>query len=99
MKLSTIVAARLLAALPATAIPAGSQQADRLVFAVVVTRHGVRSISKAPPQYDWADWQPVAPSYLTARGYRLMTYLGQYYRVYFGSNGIPISCETPNLYL
>ena len=99
MKLSTIVAALLLAALPATAIPAGSQQADRLVFAVVVTRHGVRSISKAPPQYDWADWQPVAASYLTARGYRLMTYLGQYYRVYFGSNGIPLSCTSPNVYL
>ncbi len=98
MKFSTIVAALLLAALPAAAIPA-QQQTDRLVFAVVVTRHGVRSISTTPAQYAWADWQPVAPSYLTARGYRLMTYLGQYYRLYFGSNGIPISCTAPNLYL
>lgn len=98
MKLSTIVAAVAIALLPAAAIPA-QPQSGRLVFAVVVTRHGVRSISKAPPQYSWADWQPVAPSYLTARGYRLMTYMGQFYRVYFGANGISLSCTAPNVYL
>lgn len=98
VKISTIVAASLLALLPAAAIPA-QPQSGRIAFAVVVTRHGVRSISKAPPQYSWADWQPVAPSYLTARGYRLMTYMGQFYRVYFGANGISLSCSPPNVYL
>ncbi|MBV8116810.1 MAG: hypothetical protein JOZ01_02465, partial [Candidatus Eremiobacteraeota bacterium] len=73
--------------------------AEKSVFAVVVTRHGVRSISKAPAQYSWADWSPVASSFLTARGYTLMTYLGQYYRVYFASRGIPVNCAANNAYI
>lgn len=98
MKVVRFVIAFLLAVIPLGS-SAAQQQAGRTVFAVVVTRHGVRSISKAPAQYSWADWQPVAPSYLTARGYRLMTYLGQYYRVYFDANGIPVSCTVPNVYV
>ena len=98
MRFWTVVAAVLAGLMPASAMPA-QPHSDRFVFAVVVTRHGVRSISKAPPEYSWADWQPVAPSYLTARGYRLMTYMGQFYRVYFDANGIPVTCATPNVYL
>lgn len=99
MRLSWVraTAAVLLAVIPMAATPAKTP--NRVVFAVVVTRHGLRSISSTPAQYSWADWQPVPPAYLTARGYQLMTYMGQFYRVYFGSLAIPVSCTTPNLYL
>ena len=99
MRLSLVraIAAALFAVIPMAAAP--GKAPNHVVFAVVVTRHGVRSITSTPPQYSWADWQPVAPGYLTARGYQLMTYMGKFYRVYFGSAGIPVSCRTPNIYL
>jgi 4-phytase/acid phosphatase len=63
------------------------------LFAVVVTRHGVRSLTREPAEYAWPDWSPVAPGFLTAHGYRLMTYLGRFYRGYFASLGIPLGCS------
>lgn len=95
-KLAPFIALFCLALAP---VHACAQGADKDVFAVVVTRHGVRSISTTPAQYSWADWQPVAPGFLSARGYSLMTYMGQFYRVYFAAHGIPISCGTPNVFV
>ncbi len=67
--------------------------AEKPVFAVVVTRHGVRAISKAPSQYVWADWTPLAPDTLTAHGYRLASYMGQFYRWYFTREGLAPRCR------
>lgn len=97
MRYLIVLTLLLAVAWPASAHAAPS--ANRDAFAVIVTRHGVRSISKAPPQYTWADWQPVAPSFLTARGYSLMTYMGQFYRVYLATHGLPVSCVSPNVYI
>jgi 4-phytase/acid phosphatase len=103
MKKTGAVIQRLLlvVALFASTVPcaARAQTRDRLLFAVVVTRHGVRSISKAPAQYEWAAWDPVPPSYLTARGYTLMTYEGAFYRVYFDTHGLSVNCATPNVFV
>jgi hypothetical protein len=80
-----------LCAIAAACAPA--RAADRTVFAVVMTRHGVRSFTKQS-QYAMADWSPVQPGFLTAHGYRLMTYMGRYYASYFASLGIPIGCSS-----
>ena len=69
------------------------------VFAVVMTRHGVRSFTHTPAAYTWPDWSPVAPGYLSAHGYRLMTYLGRYYRSYFNSIGLPMGCAAHGTYV
>lgn len=72
---------------------------EKMVFAVVVARHGVRSISKMPPQYAWADWAPVGKSELTAHGYRLATYMGQFYRGYFSHAGLPLQCRRQDAFV
>jgi 4-phytase / acid phosphatase len=69
------------------------------VFAVVMTRHGVRSFTHAPAAYTWLDWSPVAPGFLTAHGYKLITFLGRYYRQYFDSIGLPLRCESQGVYV
>lgn len=88
----------MLLSAPSVALPdpAGPGKA---IFAIVVTRHGVRSFTKPPPAYTWLDWSPVAPGFLTAHGYRLMTFLGQYYRHYFTSIGIPVNCASHGIYV
>jgi 4-phytase/acid phosphatase len=62
----------------------------KLKFAVVLSRHGVRSPTwklsdlneySAEP---WPDWG-VAPGNLTPRGGKLMTLFGSYYRLYFAA--------------
>ena len=68
-------------------------QKPRIIFAVIVTRHGVRSpissvealnsLSSAP----WPAWD-VAPGDLTPRGRKLMELFGSYYRSYFSSSGL-----------
>lgn len=66
--------------------PAGAQQPDaaaatpRPLFTVIVTRHGVRSISNTPENYEWPSWEPVKESFLTEHGYHLMTLMGDFYR-------------------
>lgn len=84
------------AALPATA---ATPQHGTAVFAVVMSRHGVRSFTHDPPGYAWPPWAPVAPGYLTAHGYRLMTLMGAYYRRFFASEGLPIACRSGGLYV
>ena len=58
----------------------------RLQFVVYLSRHGVRSPTKAPSQYNvysaapWPEWS-VPPGYLTPHGYTLMKLFGAYDRV------------------
>lgn len=66
-----------------------------LVFSVIVSRHGVRSITSTPPVYTWADWSPVKPGYLTKHGYDLITYLGAYYK----ANDAAIDCAKRNVFI
>jgi len=80
---------------------AGAAQptSGKLVFSVVIMRHGVRSFTKTPPQYSWPDWQPVAPGFLSEHGYREVTYLGAFYHRYFASRGLPFNCADGGTYV
>jgi 4-phytase / acid phosphatase len=49
------------------------------ILTVIVTRHGVRSFSSTPHNYDWSSWGEVEPSFLTNRGYDLMKQMGVFY--------------------
>jgi hypothetical protein len=49
------------------------------ILTVIVTRHGVRSFSSTPHNYDWPSWREVEPSFLTKRGYDLMKQMGVFY--------------------
>lgn len=61
--------------------------------AVLLSRHGVRSPTKANEEMDrhvatpWPIW-PVAPGFLTPRGAELMRLMGGYYRVLYGGRGL-----------
>jgi hypothetical protein len=67
--------------------------APKLMFTVILTRHGVRSPTWTLPvlnEYSaepWPDWG-VAPGKLTPRGRELMTLFGSYYRLYFAAAGL-----------
>ncbi len=93
-----ILLSALLLGAGAAATPAASDRGVP-VFAVVITRHGVRSFTKTPPVYTWPDWSPVAPGYLSAHGYTLISYLGRYYRRYFGAIGLPMGCNSRGTYV
>lgn len=89
----------LLAIAGASAALPAQTPGGRLVFSVVMTRHGVRSFTKAPPEYTWPDWQPVAPGFLSEHGYKEATYLGAFYRRYFASHGLPMGCANGGTYV
>lgn len=95
--MSTMLRSACLIALPC--LLAGTAPArpapERVVFSVVMMRHGVRSPSKpkGPQSYAWANWSPVAPDFLTRHGYRLATFVGRFYRSYFASLGTPLHCS------
>lgn len=62
--------------------PAGHEE---LIYAIYLTRHGVRSPTGTAAQYNqfssaqWPEWN-VPPGYLTAHGYELMRLFGGYDR-------------------
>jgi 4-phytase / acid phosphatase len=72
----------------------------KLSFAVILTRHGVRSpitgVEKlnAFSSEPWPEWG-VPSGDLTPQGRKLMELFGSYYRDYFSSNGLlaPTGCE------
>ena len=72
----------------------------KLVFAVILTRHGVRSPLTNSEQLNafssepWPEWG-VPSGNLTPQGRKLMEFFGSYYRDYFSSNGLlpPAGCE------
>lgn len=95
----TLIAwALLLIAASTTTLPAQTED-GKAIFAVVMTRHGVRSFTKAPQYYTWPDWSPVGPGFLSAHGYKLVTYLGAYYAKYFDSIGLPMNCSQRGTYV
>lgn len=70
-----------------------SSDDSTLQFALVFSRHGVRSPTKTNDAYNlyasqnFPDWS-VPPGYLTAHGAQLMTIMGSYYRQYFVQQGL-----------
>ncbi|MBV8167059.1 MAG: histidine-type phosphatase [Alphaproteobacteria bacterium] len=97
-----VIVAALLAG-PAAAeilpIPPGWQ----IERAILLSRHGVRSMLKSAEEMDrkvatpWPSW-PVPPGFLTPRGAELMRLMGRYYRVLYGGLGLVEAsrCPPPN---
>lgn len=83
-----------LAQLTAQANPQPSKTQDaELKFVVYLSRHGVRSPTGRPEQYNpysaapWPAWD-VPPGYLTAHGFELMKLFGAYDRMELASEGL-----------
>lgn len=84
----------LFASLPAQTVPSESpNSSEELRFVVYLSRHGVRSPTGQPDQYNtysvasWPDWD-VPPGYLTPHGFHLMELFGAYDRVQLASEGL-----------
>jgi 4-phytase/acid phosphatase len=82
------------ASMTAQTVPQASAGRNaELQYVVYVSRHGVRSPTGKPEQYNpysaalWPAWN-VAPGYLTAHGYRLMELFGAYDRMELASQGL-----------
>ena len=86
-----LVTAVLLAGTIGSIDAADSADASRQIFTVIVTRHGVRSVSHTPGDYDWPSWEPVEEGFLTEHGYQLMTLMGEFYGE--EAQGIPVDCD------
>ncbi len=74
-------------------VSAGQTPESDLKYALILTRHGVRSplrsqTSLGPYSAEaWPDWE-VAPGYLTPHGKMQMTLMGEYYRALFMHEGL-----------
>jgi 4-phytase/acid phosphatase len=70
-----------------------SLSSSELRLVIYVTRHGVRSPTNPPSQYNvyssapWPTWD-VPPGYLTKHGYQLMELFGAYDRLMFAKQGL-----------
>ena len=81
-------------------VPSSSNSAVKLKFVVYLSRHGVRSPTGMPEQYNpyslapWPAWD-VPPGHLTAHGYQLMKLFGAYDRMELAKDGLlrPSGCE------
>lgn len=79
--------------------PKSEEKDATLQFVVYLSRHGVRSPTAKPAQYNkfsaaaWPEWT-VSPGYLTAHGFKLMTSFGAYDRAQLSSLGLlaPSGC-------
>ena len=93
VKLLALVAIFAAATVTTAAAAGASGDVPRLRFAVILTRHGVRSPTwtaadlNAYSSEPWPDWG-VAPGNLTPHGNTLMTLFGSYYRMYFADAGL-----------
>ncbi len=75
---------------------------DELKFVIYLSRHGVRSPTALPAQYNtysaapWPEWN-VPPGNLTAHGFELMRIFGAYDREALAAKGLPLpqSCAEP----
>ena len=73
--------------------PTGTLPDADLKFVVYLSRHGVRSPTGRPEQYNpysaapWPAWD-VPPGYLTAHGFALMKLFGAYDRIELASQGL-----------
>jgi 4-phytase/acid phosphatase len=78
---------------PAASSAQQSSVDQELKYVVYLSRHGVRSPTGKPAQYDrysaapWPEWD-VPPGYLTAHGYNLMKLFGVYDRQFLASQGL-----------
>ena len=76
-----------------SATPSSSNASAELKFVVYLSRHGVRSPTGMPEQYNpysiapWPAWD-VPPGYLTAHGYQLMKLFGAYDRMELAKDGL-----------
>ncbi|MDR3764665.1 MAG: histidine-type phosphatase [Acidobacteriota bacterium] len=95
MKLRSLLIAVLLSLLcaPVVAQAGAEPQRSELKFVVYLSRHGVRSPTGKPEQYNpyskapWPEWS-VAPGLLTSHGYRLMEFFGAYDRQFLAGEGL-----------
>ena len=93
VKLLALIAILLAATVATAAAADAAGDIPRLRFAVILTRHGVRSPTwtatdlNAYSSEPWPDWG-VAPGNLTPHGNTLMTLFGSYYRMYFADAGL-----------
>lgn len=73
--------------------PQKAAEKDRLQFVVVLSRHGVRSPTGEPSQYEtwsraaWPTWD-VPPGYLTRHGYELIELFGAWDRAQLAREGL-----------
>ena len=92
-QLFALVAIFVTATTAIAATPNAAAGVPKLRFAVILTRHGIRSPTwtsedlNAYSSEPWPDWG-VAPGNLTPRGNTLMTLFGAYYRLYFADTGL-----------
>ncbi|MEI9811766.1 MAG: histidine-type phosphatase [Acidobacteriota bacterium] len=100
----TLFCAAIAVAQPAAPNPAPSEE---LRYAVVLTRHGVRSPTWDLPRLNrysaspWPDFG-VPPGNLTAHGGRLISIMGRYYRDFFTAAGLlgkPACQDAANTYI
>jgi 4-phytase/acid phosphatase len=76
----------------AVPLPSTNKDAD-LKYVVYISRHGIRSPTGKPAQYNtysvapWPEWD-VPPGYLTAHGYHLMELFGSYDRLQLSTEGL-----------